>query len=380
MRPTQSLPLVFLSVILFGAPAFGTEPSPEAQALIEELGLGEADTPVNKRADWKPERIVVMLPRSMGSDTAAFEAQLAAAAGDVELVFDRSGDAAPADELLADADAVIGVCAPELLASVAPDLVWLHNYRVGMDRCSGASDAQKQQIIFTNNKRLSGPGIAEHTVAMLLALTRNLPTYAQSQQAARWDRRPANGRSFGELKGKTVLVAGLGGIGTEIAWRAHGLGMRVIATRNSSRSGPDYVEYVGLADELLTLAGQADVIVNALPLTAATTGLFDKAFFAAAKPGAIFLSVGRGPSTVTADLLSALQTGRLFGAGLDVTDPEPLPKDNPLWQQPNVLITPHVAASGGDSRRRTQIIAVENLRRYVAGEPLLNVVDMNAGY
>ena len=156
--------------------------------------------------------------------------------------------------------------------------------------------------------------------------------------------------------------------------------MRVIATRNSSREGPDFVEYVGLADELHTLATKADVIANALPLTPQTTGIFNKAFFDAVKPGAIFLSVGRGPSTVTADLIAALQSQKLYGAGLDVTDPEPLPSDNPLWHLPNVIITPHVSAAGGDSPQRTMIIAVENLRRYVTGEPLLNVVDMQKGY
>ena len=98
------------------------------------------------------------------------------------------------------------------------------------------------------------------------------------------------------------------------------------------------------------------------------------------KPGAIFLSVGRGQSTVTEDLVAALESGKLYGAGLDVTDPEPLPKDSPLWHLPNVIITPHVSAAGGDSPQRTMIIAVENLRRYVQGEPLLNVVDMQKGY
>ena len=156
--------------------------------------------------------------------------------------------------------------------------------------------------------------------------------------------------------------------------------MRVIATRNSSREGPDFVEHVGLANELHALAGKADVIANALPLTPATTGIFNKAFFDAVKPGAIFLSVGRGQSTVTSDLIAALESRRLFGAGLDVTDPEPLPKDSPLWRLPNVIITPHVSATGDDSPLRTMIIAVENLRRYVAGEPLLNVVDMQKGY
>ncbi|WP_238946739.1 NAD(P)-dependent oxidoreductase [Seongchinamella unica] len=159
-----------------------------------------------------------------------------------------------------------------------------------------------------------------------------------------------------------------------------GPGPEAIATRNSSRSGPDFVSYVGLSDELHTLAGRADVVVNALPLTPETTGLFDKAFFAAVKPGALFVSVGRGKSTVTADLIAALESGRVYGAGLDVTDPEPLPEQSPLWRMPNVIVTPHSSAAGGDSLRRGAIIAAENLRRYVAGEALLNTVNMQAGY
>jgi phosphoglycerate dehydrogenase-like enzyme len=227
---------------------------------------------------------------------------------------------------------------------------------------------------------LSAPAIAEHAIAMLLALTHNLPAYQKAQGEGKWQRELSDTITFGELKGKTLLVAGLGGIGTEIAWRAHGLGMRVIATRSSSREGPDFVDYVGLPDELNTLAAKADVVANALPLTPATTGIFNKAFFAAVKPGAIFLSVGRGKSTVTADLIAALQSGKLYGAGLDVTDPEPLPRSSPLWQLPNVIITPHVSAAGADSPQRTRIIAVENFRRYVTGEPLLNMVDMSKGY
>jgi len=175
-------------------------------------------------------------------------------------------------------------------------------------------------------------------------------------------------------------VVGLGGIGTEIAWRANGLGMTVIATRNSSRPGPDFVEYVGLSDELPALAARADVIVNALPLTSATTGIFDRAFFDKAKPGAIFISVGRGGSTVTADLIAALESGKLYGAGLDVTDPEPLPADSPLWAMSNVIITPHVSAASADSMKRVAAIAAENLRRYVDGGRLLNIVNMKAGY
>ena len=176
-------------------------------------------------------------------------------------------------------------------------------------------------------------------------------------------------------------MVGLGGIGTEVAWRANSLGMEVTATRNSSREGPDFLEYVGLPDELPVLAAQADVVVNALPLTDRTTGIFDRAFFDNMKPGAIFISVGRGATTVTADLVAALEAGKLFAAGLDVTDPEPLPADSPLWQMSNVIITPHVsAASSPGSMQRTAIIAAENLRRYVDGGNLLNVVNMQAGY
>lgn len=372
--------ILMLSVFSLSTSTFGGTATPEAQALVDELGLTEADTAIAKHAGWKPIRIVVSLLPKMGLATDAYEAQLQEAAGDVELVFDRSGSFIPAPDLLAGADAVIGVCTAPLLQSADARLLWLHNYFVGMDHCKGASETQLEEIVFTNNKRLSGPAIAEHTIAMLLALTHNLPAYGKAQSEASWERALSDGVAFGELKGKTMLVVGLGGIGTEIAWRAHGLGMRVIATRSSSREGPDFVEYVGLADELNALAGKADVIANALPLTPETTGLFDKTFFNAVKPGAIFLSVGRGQSTVTADLITALESHKLYGAGLDVTDPEPLPKDSTLWHLPNVIITPHVSAAGGDSPQRTMIVAVENLRRYVEGEPLLNVVDMQKGY
>ncbi len=249
-----------------------------------------------------------------------------------------------------------------------------------MDMCKGYSQKQLDTITFTNTKRLSGPAIAEHAIAMLLALTRDVPAYVRAQTERRFQRNPQTGMKFGELKNKTMLVVGLGGIGTEIARRAHGLGMRVIATRRSSREGPDFVERVGLSDELYAMAPAADVIANALPLTNETRGIFNRQFFAITKPGAVFLSVGRGKSTVTADLVDALESGQLGAAGLDVTDPEPLPKSSPLWDMPNVIITPHVAAASADTFNRGQVIAVENLRRFATGTPLLNEVDLRKGY
>ena len=156
-------------------------------------------------------------------------------------------------------------------------------------------------------QKMSSPVIGEHAVAMMMSLTRGLVPFAKVMKDGIWQRGMARSAGMTSLSGKTVLVVGLGGIGTAVARRAHGLGTYVIATRNSSRSGPDFVGYVGLSDELLTLAARADVVVNALPLTPKTTNLFDRAFFNAVKPGALFINVGRGGSVVTDELVAALE-------------------------------------------------------------------------
>lgn len=354
-------------------------PPAATEQLIARLNLQAAPTPVSSHPRWQPARVVVSLPRGMAGNDSYLRA-LQAAAGEVALIVDDSGAFVPTPETLAGADGYIGFCTTDMLANADSDLLWIHSYTVGMDRCSGASESLLADRVFTNNQRLSGPTIAEHGIAMLLAISRGLPAYGAAQAERQWQRELATELAFGELAGKTLLVAGLGGIGTEVARRAHGLGMRVTATRNSSREGPDFVSYVGLADELGKLASEADVVVNALPLTEQTTGLFDAELMALIKPGAIYINVGRGQTTDTAALVAALESGQLYGAGLDVTDPEPLPEDSPLWLLPNVIITPHVAAAGGDSLQRTALIATENLRRYVGGEALLNLVDMDAGY
>ena len=369
-----------LHILLLLFSPFAIAVNPDAAEVISELGLQESPKPISEHPGWQPRRVIASLPSWISQQAPDYEKRLRETATGVELIIDHSDNMVLGQDILAGADAVIGLCTLPTMENASENLLWLHNYSVGMDRCAGLSEDQVRGRIFTNNKRLSGPAIAEHSIAMLMSIARGLPAYHKSQANRQWDRSSARDVRFGELHGKTLLVAGLGGIGTEIAWRAHGLGMRVIATRNSSREGPDFVEYVGLADELNTLAKEAHVVVNALPLTEKTTGIFDATFFGAIKPGAIFLSVGRGRSTITADLIAALESGKLYGAGLDVTDPEPLPAESPLWAMDNVIITPHVSSAGGDSMRRTTIIAVENLRRYLAGEKLLNVVDMRAGY
>ena len=215
----------------------------------------------------------------------------------------------------------------------------------------------------------------------MMSLVRGVDLYHGNQLNGQWKPDVGMGRGdFMELDGRTVLVVGLGGIGTQVARKAHGLGMRVIATRGSRREGPEYVEYVGLADEVNALASQADVVINTVPLTDRTRGMFDAAFFKAMKPTAYFISVGRGRSTVTEDLVEALNTGELRGAGLDVTDPEPLPEGHVLWSTPRVIITPHTGGRSDRSRDRLFLLVQENLRRYAAGEPLYSVVDIERGY
>ncbi len=375
IKPTRAVLTLLLLLCLSPESAFAAQD--DIGQLISRYGLRETAQPLRDNPRWSPRRVVVLMPARFRQAVPDIDARLRRAAGEVELVFT---DGERLAEQLEDADALLGLCTPETLRAAGDRFLWLHNYSAGVDRCGGLPESLIQDRLVSNSQRLMGPTIAEHSIAMLLSISRRLPALQQAQQAARWDRDIRQTIDFGELEGRTLLVAGLGGIGTEVARRAHGLGMRVIATRNSRREGPDFVEYVGLADELHRLAGEADVVVNALPLTGETRGLFDRAFFEAVKPGAIFISIGRGESTVTSDLVAALNSGRLYGAGLDVTDPEPLPAESPLWTMDNVIITPHLAAAGMDSLRRIVLVAAENLRRYTAGERLLNPVDLRRGY
>ena len=343
------------------------------QNMIAELGLRESELPVRELPGWnKPEKVVAW------ADKPERLAGLQAVAPGVEIVLVESQE--QAISAAADAQVIMGFCNEELL-SQAPELHWIQVYSSGVDRCVPNPSMHKGNKLLTNGQRIGSPALAEHSIALMMALVRGLDLYHGNQLQGSWQRDVGMDREdFMELEGRTALVVGLGGIGTQTAKRAHGLGMRVIATRNSRREGPDYVEYVGLADELNELAARADVVINTAPLTDSTRGMFDAAFFAAMKPSAYFVSVGRGASTVTADLVAALESGSIAGAGLDVTDPEPLPEGHPLWSMPRVIITPHTAGRSDKGRDRLFLLVQENLRRYVAGERMLSVVDIERGY
>jgi phosphoglycerate dehydrogenase-like enzyme len=363
-----------LCAVAGGARAATAQPppavAPSAAHLIETLGLHVAPQPVRERQGWQPPRIVLV-----DAELHELLPQLRQAAPHAKLI---ETSAASARELAA-ADAALGVCSAEVL-SKARQLQWIQWLSAGVERCVQQPLLRERHILLTNLQRTMGPSMAEHVIAMMLVLSRHLDYYLREQQQARWVKDDAQAPQLLDLGGRTVLVVGLGGIGTEVARRAHAFGMRVIATRASGRTGPDFVSYVGLPDELPKLAKEADFIVNCTPLTPQTTGIFDKQFFATLKPGAYFISVGRGRSTVTADLIAALASGKLAGAGLDVVDPEPLPPESPLWHLPNVIITPHVSAETPFAEEQRNAVVVENLRRYAAGEPMLSVVDVERGY
>lgn len=351
------------------ADAKGPLPDPRATALIQALGLESSPTASRDLPGWQvPKRIVVD-----GADDALL-GQLRVVAPGAEIAAVGEGDARA--KQLADADVVIGFCNADTV-NAAKSVRWFQSWYVGVEGCVTLPALAERQIVLTNMQRASGIPIAEHAIALTLALSRGLPQFARHDK---WNRDEHVTGAMRELTGRTMLVVGLGGIGTEVARRAHGLGMRVVATRNSSREGPDFVAKVGLPDELLALAAEADVVVNCVPLTPATTGIFDAKFFATMKRGGYFVNIARGRSAVTGDLVAALRSGQLGGAGLDVTEPEPLPDGHALWSLPNVIITPHVSGSSDQQDERSRLVVVENLRRYAAGEPLLNVVDIARGY
>ncbi|HEX2493706.1 MAG TPA: D-2-hydroxyacid dehydrogenase, partial [Steroidobacter sp.] len=362
---------VFLAAIAwFPLLAQPAQQSGDIVKVIERYGLEESPTPVRDRPAWrKPRRILV------GGFGAQLLPDLRSLAPDIEFI------AAKPDEIAkqaADVDAVIGLCTPEILA-VGKSIQWIQLLSAGVEHCVSIPAVRERNILLTNMQRIDAPIIAEHALAMALAFTRGLDLYISAQRNRQWRRVAPPGR-MSVVDGKTILIVGLGGIGTETARRANALGMRVIATRASGRTGPSFVSYVGSPEELLKLASEADYIVNTAPLTQRTAGMFNAEFFARMKTSAYFINVARGGSVAATALVDALIHGKIAGAGLDVADPEPLPEDHPLWSAPNVIITPHVANDSDLGFDAQVAVTKENLRRYSNGERMLSVVDLSRGY
>lgn len=402
MSNPASLTALILAImacaITVQANAQGTESLDTIESrLIEHYNMREGNVTMRDVPGWAPLRKIVVRdiygPGSLGTTAARLE-WISQVAPEVEFVAVESLQEAIDKGLLLEAQAVIGIgCSPEFIFALGPEVHWTQSSSSGVEGCffSKGEDSVRaheimmdRNIVLTNQRGVNSIALAEHALSLMLALVQGVDIHIRRQDQHIW------GRTFTddvkdknidwELDGRTLLIAGLGTVGTEIARRANALGMRVIATRNSSRSGPDFVDYVGLAHELNELAPQADVVLGQLPLTAETFGVFDAEFFDAMKPTAYFINMGRGQHANTDDLVAALRDGKIAGAALEALEPEPLPEDHPLWDMPRVIITPHVSDYSDKHEDTVWYLYRENLRRYIAGDKLLNVVDMEKGY
>ena len=281
---------------------------------------------------------------------------------------------------LGDADAFIGnITSAEVRAG--KNLKWVGAMSAGVEGVlfpkDGSRDLQQSNIVLTNNKIVQGPEIADHALAMLLMMSRDLYHLYRNDQQRIWEPHPYHGI---ELNGKTAVIIGLGGVGSQIAIRATAFGMSVIGVDPEDKPFLPFVSRVVKPDQLDEVLPQADVVFISAPDTPKSHKMMGSREFGLMKKNSYFIAVSRGGIYDMNGLVKALDEKRLSGAGVDVTDPEPLPKDHPLWQFENVVITPHIAGRSDRDEARMQGTIVENLRRFVEGKPLINVVDKQKGY
>jgi phosphoglycerate dehydrogenase-like enzyme len=276
----------------------------------------------------------------------------------------------------------------------APHLRWVHLYSAGANHVFGHPLAQSD-VIFTTSSGVHSIIIAEYVMTTVLGWFHRFPMIQQWRQKGQWPSREEHQTLFRseELRGKTIGIVGYGSIGRETARQARAFGMRIIAQQQSEDHRdhgfifPDIGDPEGTLperyyrpDQLHELLNESDVVVAAVPLTRSTTRMFDEAAFHAMKPTAFFVNIARGEVCDEDALIMALQEQRIAGAALDVFTREPLPADSPFWHLPNVFISPHISGLTTQYNQRTLTIFIENLRRYLAGETLYNVVDKERQY
>ena len=286
------------------------------------------------------------------------------------------------EEEIRDAEIVVAwSLRPEQIKHAAR-LRWIHSPAAAVHQLM-YQELVESDIVVTNAREVHGAVVAEHVIALILALAKKLPQAVRLQrqhvwgQEVLWKDRPR----VREIAGAALGLVGVGSIGREVAKRAAALGMRVMAVREHPEKGsPDGVEQVFGPHQLDQFLGRADYVVLAAPVTPSTTSLMNAARLGRMKPEACLINVGRGPLVEEAALADALRQRRLGGAALDVFPKEPLPADSPLWEVENLLITPHTAALTDQLWPRHYALIRENLRRYLAHEPLLGMVDKGKGY
>lgn len=280
---------------------------------------------------------------------------------------------------IADADAFIGNITPEQVRA-GKNLKWVGIMSAGAENVlhkSGGTDLRDSNIILTNNQIVQGPEIADHALAMLLMLSRGLNTAFLNKQQEKWQARPYGGI---ELNGRTALIIGVGGIGTQIAIRCWAFGMTVLGVDPDDIPFTPFVRKVVKPDQLDEVIPEADVVFISAPHTEKSHKMVGTKQFELMKKGAYFIAVSRGGIYDMNGLVKALDGKQLAGAGVDVTDPEPLPQGHALWKFDNAIITPHIAGRSDKDRARMVGTIQENIRRFVDGKPMINVVDKQKGY
>lgn len=237
--------------------------------------------------------------------------------------------------------------------------------------------AKQQRLVVTNLAGLYGPSIAEHAFALMAMLARNLQIVVRNQQRQSWDRSVA--KTMTDLQGKTISIVGLGNIGQSIARLAKAYGMRIVGCRRTDNSTPGIDRQYPLS-ELQAMLAEGDYVAVAAPLTAQTTGMLGKPEFAAMKRGAVYINISRGPVAEEFSLIEALRTGHLSAAGMDVFTTEPLPPGHPLWEMPQVIVSPHYTGETINQSARPAERFARNLRSWLANGKLEGIVDLDWGY
>ena len=302
--------------------------------------------------------------------------RLAAAQPDVSvIVAENEAEAAAA---IARADAAFGTVPPALLRA-ASKLRWIQAPQAAPPAGWYYPELVAHPAVVTNFREIFNDHIGAHIMAFILAFARGLHQYLPQQLNRQWRQAPHDTGVI-HLPEATALIVGVGGIGAETARLAAAFGMKVLGVDARRREAPPGVAELHQADALDLLLPRADFVVLTIPHTPSTEGLMNRARFRLMKRGAFFINIGRGMTTRLDDLVAALNAGEIAGAALDVFEQEPLPSDHPLWTMPGVLITPHIAGYGPYLDERRYDILSDNCRRFVAGQPLRNVVDKSSWF
>jgi phosphoglycerate dehydrogenase-like enzyme len=349
-RPVALIPNILISIlfVVMIAGAFGQAGQPSQPQQTEKKKIvisGLGDTVVSELRKSAPANVQIV---------AAAPDQIAAE--------------------IADAEALISTQLTREQLQGAKRLKWVQIMNAGVE---GIVPVFKgTSITLTSLKVTLGPEVADHAMALLLSLTRGL---YQTIPARKWET-PRNVGQLTELGGKTAVIVGVGGVGTQIAVRSAAFGMTIIGVDPKDAAPSPAIKQMVKPDQLDTVLPLADVVFVTVPETPATRRMFGATQFREMKQGAYFIAVSRGAIYSMDALVEAMSSRHLAGAGLDVTDPEPLPSNHPIWKFENVVITPHIAGASDVAITRVVELLRENILRFAAGEPLLNVVDKDKGY